>query len=240
MEIKRFFINQENMKNDILIINNDEYNHIIRVLRYKIGYKLIICTGDGYDYYATIKDIDSKRIICSLDKKELNKNNSKIEVNLFAAIIKEDNYELMVQKAVELGVNSITPIITEYVNEKKLRINRLIKIAKDASKQCERATLAKINQPLRLNDAIIIAKKAELTLMAYENEREQHLSRILLSNKDKKTISVFIGPEGGYSDTEKDLMDTYSVEKFTLGRRILRAETASIVTLANIMYELDR
>ena len=240
MELRRFFTESNKIIGNSIVIDNLEYNHIVKVLRFKVGFKLIICVGDGYDYHSTVISIDDKVVICEINEKLLNINNSKVEVNLFAAMIKEDNFELVVQKAVELGVYSITPVITAYVSEKSLRADRLEKISSDASKQCGRASKVIINPAVNLEQAINKAGKSELTIMAYEKERYVTLQDILIKSKNVRSIALLIGPEGGFSDEERDIINKNHISKFTLGRRILRAETASIVTLGIIMYELDK
>lgn len=240
MELKRFFVEEDALKEGSILIDNQEYNHIVKVMRFKKGYKLIVCTGDGYDYYCEITDINDREVICRIEGKALNENNAKIKVNLYAAAIKQDNYELTVQKATELGVYSITPVITQYVSEKNLRMDRLLRTALEASKQCERASLTIINEPIMLKDAINRAEQDDLILIADEKAKDVFLKDILCERANVKSIAVFIGPEGGFSDEERTMMNDGRNRNFTLGKRILRAETASLAVLANIMYELDR
>jgi len=239
MELKRFFIDNEKIHGDKILIDNQEYYHIVKVMRYKKGYKLIISTGDGYDYHSIIEEINDRFIVCRIENKEVNLNNSVVEINLFAAMIKEDNYELMVQKAVELGVHSITPLITQYTSERNIRIDRLEKIALEASKQCGRASRAEIREAKTYIDAVL-SFKDNYAIMAYEKEKKVYLKDIIPEIRDAKSISVIIGPEGGFSEEEARQAEEKGIMKFSLGKRILRAETASIVTLGNLIYELDR
>lgn len=240
MELKRFFVEPTAKASNNIIIDNQEYYHIVKVMRYKVGYKLIICMGDNKDYYCTIESIDNNSVVASIDKVDDNNCAPSIKVILYPAIIKEDNFELVVQKAVEIGAYSITPVITQYVSERNLRIDRLNKIALEACKQCGRSSLIQVNEPIELNEAIIKSKGSDLSVVAYEKEKQVFLKDIIYRNRELNSISLFIGSEGGFNDDEKKLFETNDISCFSLGRRILRAETASIVALGNIMYELDR
>lgn len=240
MEIRRFFVDTNSICNtsNTVVIDNEEYNHIVKVLRYKVGYKLIVSSGDNYDYHCIIDNIDKEKVVCTIYNKYVNDTRALVEMHLFAAHIKEENYKIVVQKAVELGVSQITPIITQYVNEKKLNIDKLNKVAREASKQSGRSDLVRVNESVDLNTALKLAKNYDLPIMAYEKEKNNKLKDILSQNK-AKSIAVIIGPEGGFSKEEKTLIESYDIISFTLGRRILKAETASIVTLGIIIYEKD-
>jgi 16S rRNA (uracil1498-N3)-methyltransferase len=163
----------------------------------------------------------------------------RVKVQLFSALIKEDNYEFIVRKGTELGVSSIVPVITEYTSEKKVRLDRLRLIAVEASKQCGRAAPTEIEEAVSLDDALSMMLSADMPIAAYESEVAVYLKDIL-RDKAPDTISLLIGPEGGFSDAERDLIRAKGIPTFSLGKRILKAETAALSAISNIMYELDR
>ncbi|MGI6701495.1 MAG: RsmE family RNA methyltransferase [Christensenellales bacterium] len=238
MELKRFFINTEDIRNGEITISGGEYRHIVNVLRYKKGFRLIACPSDGNDYLAEITEIGKDCVNARIISKELNQNTPDIIINLYAAMIKEENYAITVQKAVELGVNAITPVISSYVDEKNIRLDRLNKIAISACKQCGRAEIVEVKEPIPFIEAVKAVLSDELSVMAYEKEKVVYLKDLLADKV--KSIGVIIGPEGGFTDKEYELAKAEGIKTFSLGRRILKAETAAISVLCAINYEFER
>ena len=243
--MSRFFISNDNIKNNIIKISGDDAKHIKNVLRLKKGENLTICDGNGKDYYCSIKSFIENEIL--LDIISFNKSNTepKIKVTLFQSLPKSDKMELIIQKCVELGIDEIVPIYTERSiikvdkKEKELKkINRWQKISESAAKQSNRGKIPIIKPIIKFNTAIENAKIFENAIIAYENEYRYSLKNFL-SDFNGKNIALFIGPEGGFSKDEINLAINNNIVPITLGKRILRTETAAFSALSIIMYELD-
>ncbi len=237
MEIRRFYVS-EPIKGDVVTVSGDEFRHMTGVLRYKVGYKAIICDNSGYDYNVTITDIDKTCAVCRVDSKVLNESEATVNVTLFMCPLKSDKYDLAVQKAVELGVNRIVPVISHNTNERNVRRDRLERIVLEASKQCGRAKLAAVDEQIWFEQAIEQLSACELPLMAYEFEREVDY-KTALSKDGVVNIGILIGSEGGFTEAEATAARAKGIILFSLGKRILRAETAAITAIGSIMLRYD-
>lgn len=233
MEIRRFFANQSDCNGKEIFIKGDEFIHMTKVLRHKIGFKIIVCLDNDYEYYCTIKEINKDCAVCTIDCIQQSINEPKCNINLYIAISKPEKIELIVQKAVELGVKSITPIITKY-SEKSTRLDRLNKISLEASKQCGRSKFILVNEPIEFEKAI--NNLSGVTLCGYELENKLSFSDIETSVFSEKSINIFIGAEGGFDVTEIQKLKDIGTLVFSLGTRILRTETAAISILTLVMY----
>lgn len=230
MEIKRFYAQKSDKKGKIFTIQGEEAHHMIRVLRYKIGYKIIVFDGTGYDYYCTIIEMGKDYVVAQIDEVVENDSTPKIAIRLFQGIAKQDKMDFIVQKAVELGVSEITPVITAR-SEKDVKIEKLEKIAIGAAKQCGASRLTKINEPIYLAEI----PSENLVVFAYEDEGDRTLRDLSIGKFNK--IDLIVGSEGGFTEEEgKELVQRGAVA-VSLGKRILRAETASITLTALILYK---
>jgi 16S rRNA (uracil1498-N3)-methyltransferase len=153
--------------------------------------------------------------------------------------------EFIVQKCIELGVNEIVPVLTERciskintINDAQNKVSRWQKIALEAAKQCNRGIIPKIGMPIKFSEAIDLASKMDLSVIPYEKENAIGFKNIVAENSDITNASIFIGPEGGFTEQEIQLAESQGIRKITLGPRILRTETAGMVALSLIMYEL--
>jgi 16S rRNA (uracil1498-N3)-methyltransferase len=169
MEIRRFFINKENIKDDTVTISGDEFDHIVKVLRHKVGFKIIVCSGDKNDIHCTIFKIEKNYLLAKIDSIELNQNETKTDITLFQSISKSEKMDVIVQKAVELGVKKIIPFESSF-SSNDLRPERLNKISYEACKQCGRAILVDVIDPVKFNDLKEILKNYDVILVGYENE----------------------------------------------------------------------
>lgn len=240
MEIKRFYIDKDIINGKNVIIDGDEFNHITKVLRHKIGYKIIVCNNcDQNDYYCTITEIGKESLKADIYDVVPNLTASDIKLGLFQAMPKGDKLDLIVQKAVELGVSEITPFISDYVNENKFNYERINKINIEACKQCGRSLIATVNQPISLNELIDKVKNYEYAIFAYEKENDVNLKDFLSNiGKNVKSLAVIVGSEGGFSESESLLLRQNNIASVSMGKRIMRCETASIVLCGIVMYEL--
>ena len=241
----KFFTARENISDNELIINNEDVNHISRVLRLKEGDKITVCDGQGYDYNVTIKTIEPKEIICSIDEKINCDTEANISVTLFQGIPKAGKMDYIIQKTTELGIVRIVPValercVVKLENQKAeaKKQERWQKLANSAAKQSGRGSVPEITMPVSLDTALKMASELDLCFAPYECEEQKHLKEVLTSKENVKTIGFIIGPEGGFDVSETEKIKSAGFETVTLGRRILRTETAGEAVLAMVMYEL--
>lgn len=232
--LRRFFVDK--ILNP-LIIDGDEFRHAVSVLRIKEGEEIIVCDGSGNEYLSKVEKINKKDlsvVILSSSKSEVE---AKADVTLIAGYLKGDKTELVVQKAVELGVKKIIVFNSEfcssYMNENKL--NRLNKVSVESAKQCGRAIAPKVVYEDTFEGALKGGENAENKLFACEFAS---FSEVKFSEL-KGSTAIVVGSEGGFSKAESEIATKMGYKTVYLGKRILRAETASIALLGIIMYSLN-
>ncbi|MFC2470401.1 MAG: 16S rRNA (uracil(1498)-N(3))-methyltransferase [Lachnoanaerobaculum gingivalis] len=240
-----FFVSEEQINGENAYIEGSDVNHIVNVLRMKPGEELLISVKGDWDYLCKIDDIETERVnlkvLESMEQREL-----PVNITLLQGIPKSDKLEMIIQKAVELGVSEIIPVKTKRVvvkiEEKKQvsKVNRWNAIAESAAKQSKRSIIPKVYEPMSIDNALEIVKDFGVKLIPYENADGIDKTRKILDNMDKtKNIAVFIGPEGGFEDAEVERIKNSGFEVITLGKRILRTETAGLALLSNIMIRLE-
>lgn len=242
----RFFVENEQINEDRITIFGNDFKHIVNVLRLKQEEKIIICDRQGIDYCCIIEIINQNDVICKTISAHPSNQELDTKLYLFQGIPKQDKMELIIQKSVELGIHEIIPVqMSRSIvkingdNEKK-KLERWQKISEAAAKQSQRSTIPQITSSLSLEKAIQYAQKIEKLIVPYECANRKELGRdILLNPKRYESIGIFIGPEGGFEEQEIKLLQDHKAEIITLGKRILRTETASLVVLSNIMYNLE-
>ncbi|WP_349290096.1 16S rRNA (uracil(1498)-N(3))-methyltransferase [Thermoanaerobacterium thermosaccharolyticum] len=241
--MRKFFVKNEDIKDGIARINGDDAHHIINVLRFKIGTKLIISNGKN-QYIVTILDIENSSVILKIIEEYNQVVESPINITLYQGLPKSDKMDLIIQKCTEIGIKKIVPVETEFstikIKEKNIynKINRWKKISLEASKQSGRSIVPDVLVPVGFKDALESLNEFDLCLIPYEKETNMRLKDVLKKNFDAKNVCVFIGPEGGFSENEIMAAIEYGAIPVTLGPRILRTETAGIVTSSIILYEL--
>ena len=240
----KFFVEDNQIKdNKIKIINND-YNHIVNVLRMKKEDNILITNKNTLETYnCKIEQINEREVLCniiSVENKEVEMN---VKVDIFQGLPKADKMEYIIQKCVELGVHKIVPVNMKYCiakikdeDKKNIRWNTISEVA---SKQCKRNLIPKIEKSINMTNLYNEIKNYDLAIVAYENEDNTTIKNVLQENKNVKSIAVIIGPEGGISSDEIDRLKNLGVKIVSLGNRILRTETASIVALSMIVYEFE-
>lgn len=250
--MRRFFTEPDNidLNNSTLTIIDDAV-HISKVLRMECGDKIIVFDGTGYEYIAELINIEKEKSTANILERSLTELEPEIKVTLFQGIPKSDKLEIIVQKAVELGVHDIVPVkttrsVAKIADDKKgqQKIERLNKISKEAAKQCGRGLVPKVSMPVTFNVMAENLKNFDLSIMFYEelgHDGRKNLKDILRANKDAVSIAVLIGPEGGFSPSEAENIQNMDGKTFCagLGKRILRTETAGSTALSVIMYEKD-
>lgn len=241
----KFFVEKNNITGDRAYIEGDDVKHIYKVLRLQEGEKVSINNCEGEEFLGVIEKIDKKEVIVSLTMKLDLNNESPVEVYLFQGLPKSSKMDLIVQKATELGVREITPIITRRVVVKNeigefRKLDRWVRIALEACKQSKRSIIPKINGPLEFQQLLTKLKEVDLILVPYENEEGHGIKKVVRDiDKDEiRKVGIIIGPEGGFEEEEISVLKELGGHIITLGPRILRTETAGFVCTSLIMYEL--
>lgn len=225
MRLHRFYINKSIPDDTFDIADKELVNQWRSVFRYNVGSQVIIFNGDGFDYLAMITSLRNLGATLEIVKKTKNKNLPKMNVSLCVGIIKKDNFELAVQKATELGVTQIIPILCERSEKKNINMERLQKIAIEASEQSGRGDIPVIQEITELSQlldsGILPQNKIVLHL-------EGEYIGDYLARNESKGIAIFIGTEGGWSEREIKEFAEHNIMSVCLGSQVLRAETASI------------
>jgi 16S rRNA (uracil1498-N3)-methyltransferase len=245
MRLHRFYVAGKIPPQGIFdVVDEGLLNQLKRVLRLKIGYEVTVFNGDGQDHECLINEFAKDKVILQIKKTYPSRYMPVHEIWLCAAIIKKDNFEWTVEKATELGVSHIIPILSDRSEKKSLNIERLEKIIIEGSEQSGRGNVPTIHQIMTLNEAIehIMQKCARGTsevpsqpreVLAFHTEGELFQDEIL---DKEKSIALFIGPEGGWSEKEVDLFHNNNIPLKCLGKQVLRAETAAVAALAVIIF----
>lgn len=249
--MSKFFVRDEQIKNDIIKMQGQDVNHIKNVLRKKVGDEIIICNSDRETtYLCDITKIEKESIECKIVR-GLEDFKSNIKVTIMQGLPKKDKMDLVIQKSVELGCYDIQPVdmercIVKYDDkDKKKKIERWQKISEVAAKQCDRNFIPKVNNIMKLKNICNLLSEYDIVILAYEKEEKTKLKEALKTIKEKYgeneiKIAVIIGPEGGISLKEVEMIkENDNVVTVTLGKRILRTETVALNILSIIMYELD-
>jgi len=229
MELHRFFISSSDISGDIATIKGDEAYHLCRVLRLKVGFKIIVACGDEFDYHCTLLTVNEKTATAKIDSKILNAGNPDIILHLYQSITKHDKLDLIVQKAVELGVTSVTLFRSANSHINNVNTERLNKIVREAAKQCGLSKLPVLDPIIDITQI----NTSVPTICAFEWEDKVQINKVLPIKT--KELNIIVGPEGGFTDKEIAELKSKGVKTVSLGRRILRAETASIVMIALTM-----
>lgn len=244
----RFFVEEPAMGENSITITGGDVNHIKNVLRMSVGDKICVINGqNNKEYYCEITAVGNDAVdtrICEIRESDQELGN---EVVLFQGLPKSDKMELIIQKAVELGVHTIVPVSTDRTVVKldaKKEANkrkRWMSISESAAKQSGRLRIPEVTPVVSYREALEIAKKMDVRLIPYELAEGMEKTRELMSSiQPGQSVAVFIGPEGGFESSEIEKAMEIGAWPITLGKRILRTETAGLVTLAMLVYNLER
>jgi len=235
----RFFAVPENEYG--FIIKGDDAKHISKVLRLNIGSEIIVCDGKGTDYLCKIDDIEKNHVHAAIISKEKNTAEPDTSITLFQGVPKAGKMEYIVQKCTELGVFGFVPVnFKRSVSkmENKSKIERLNKVAEEASKQSGRGIVPKVKDQMDFTEMLKELSEFKTIIVPYEAEDYLSLKKAL-SRDESRNIAVVIGPEGGFDEEEIEALKKIGANIVTLGKRILRTETAGMATIAMIMYDKD-
>ena len=252
----RFYLNDLSELNKSITISGEDVNHIKNVLRLGIGDRITVSDGSSRDYECIISSVDEEVIADIVDIHDCNAE-LPVKIRLYQGVPKADKFELIIQKAVELGAAEIIPVMMERtvvkLDDKKMdkKLDRYKKIAEAAAKQSRRGIIPEIGQYITFKKAVeelsdfdhISGNESirRMILVPYENAEGMDYSRKVLAKAgDYDEIDIFIGPEGGFSDNEIELVKSRGAEIITLGNRILRTETAGMTILSILSFILDK
>ena len=238
----RFFIPKP-FKQEMQITGRDAH-HIIDVLRMAPGDQLQVVADDGISFLGEIADIGTNTVTVSVQEILRETHEPDVRISLLQGLAKGEKMELIIQKAVEIGVADIFPVAMDHsvvvLDRSKVekKTDRWQKIAEAAAKQSKRDVIPAVHEVMTLGQ-VLQKEKWDLLLIAYESENQVSLKEALQTHKEAKTIGVIIGPEGGLSNEEVKAAQTAGGITMSLGRRILRTETAGLVAATAILYETD-
>ena len=239
MEIKRFFVDRTRLLSvgATIEIFGEEYRHAIKVSRYKVGYSLILSNGDGYDYFAKITAIGKDSFACLVERAEKNENELERPLALYLCAIEKS--DLAVQKATEIGATEIHLMISRFTNAVNQNVDRLHKIALEAAKQCGRAVVPEVFAPVSFEEGVEDAlSRFDNVVFCYELARGERVSDVFDSSA--KSYALIVGSEGGFAEDEVAFAEEGGAKVVTLGRRILRAETACIAGLVLLAEQMEK
>lgn len=243
----RFYISPEQVDGKEIHITGGDVNHIRNVLRLEPGDWVVACDGNGVDYVSRIDTVQPDEICLTVEKVQDTGTELPVRITLFQGMPKKDKLEFVIQKAVELGVSEIVPMLTKrcvvkLTEEKKIkkRLERWQAIAEAAAKQCDRGMIPTVHEPVTYQEALEMAEQLEYGIIPYELQDGIHEARVLVKTAcTKKSLGILIGPEGGFEPEEVEQAMGKGIKPMTLGKRILRTETAGMALLSILMFQMQ-
>ena len=244
--MSRFFVETGAVKDSTIeITDQDDIKHIYKVLRLGVGDKIEVSDSSEFEYLTEIQTVDPSVITAKIIDKQKFAREPELKVTLFQGVPKQGKMEGIIQKSAELGVNAIIPVFTDrtVVTEKQSfgkKLERWKKVSAEAVKQCKRGIVPEIGKNLTFQEMLDTICGYDLVLITYEEEQELTIKDVLQSIAVKpKNIAIIIGPEGGFAEKEAEAAVAAGCKSVTLGKTILRTETAGPAALAMVMYELE-
>lgn len=241
-----FFAEHENIHDTYIEIVGSDVNHLKNVLRFKEGDNLLISSGDNVDYICHISEMYDDKIIALIDSIDNVGKELPSKVYLFQGLPKGDKMELIIQKMTELGVHQIIPVAMKRsvvkLDSKKEgnKIKRWNLIAESAAKQSKRSIIPEITGVYGFKEAIEFADSLDVKLLPYECADGMSKTKNIINNiKKGQSLAIFIGPEGGFDIEELEFAKEHGFEIITLGKRILRTETAGMMLMSVLMYNFE-
>lgn len=240
MSVPRFYITEEYIKDGYITIEGPDLKHLISVLRCRKGDVFDVFDGSGKEYTVEADEVKHDRVTARIIRTDCRDVESSLPVILCQSLPKGQKMDFIVEKATEIGIKEIQPLITSrsITSISPQKLERWRKIAKSATQQSGRMKIAEIKEPVTFNDAISLIKPGDLGLLFSRSSIS--LKKILREKGEKsKKIFIFIGPEGDFTEEEISLALSHNLQTVSLGKRILRTETAGSVALSIILYELE-
>ena len=253
--MQHFFTEPGNIRGKEILITGDDVNHIKNVLRMKIGEKISVSNGlDGREYRCEIVSLEDDCITCKLMFIKEDSVELPVRIVLYQGLPKADKMEMIIQKCVELGVYSIVPVATKRAvvklddKKEKSKLARWQGISEAAAKQSKRASIPEIKPVMSFKEAVSSIKDFASAAIPYElcegmKDTKDWVEKVKTvssgADEDRPLVAVFIGPEGGFDESEIELAKDNGIIPISLGKRILRTETAGMSVLSILMYELE-
>lgn len=241
----KFFVDKSGFVDNLIKISGSDAKHLTKVLRKNVNDDIMVCDGCGFDYDAVITDISDSAVTLEIKQRYENECESDVHITLYQAIPKGDKMETVIQKCTELGAYQFVPFISSRIVVKgdaasfSKKRERWQKIADEAVKQCMRGRIPEVSEVLSFSRMLDAASAHQLCIMPYEACETTRLKEALGSSF-VSDIGIIIGSEGGFSEEEVKLAEERGIIPVTLGKRILRTETAGAAVTACVMYHLDR
>ena len=245
----KFFTPKELINGDVAKIIGDDVKHIYKVLRISEGEKVTLNNCEGVEYLGRVKSVSKQEVLIDILEELESNNESDVNIYLFQGLPKSQKMDLIVQKGTELGITEFIPTITHRVDVKLKgefkKLDRLNRIALEAAKQSKRSIIPKVLEPIEFDEVLEKINSLDLLIVPYENENNFGIKTLINelrkeNNIDNiKNIGIFVGPEGGIGEDEIERLKDKGAYIVTLGKRILRTETAGFVATSLIQYELS-
>ena len=232
--MRRFFVDK--IEKPRLRLTGEEYKHLAEVLRARVGDRVVLCPNDGRDYVYEAVAFDRSSVTLEYIEEMPNPTEPELRLTVYAALLKGDKTEYAVQKLTELGAAKFVPFVSEFTVKRSEKTDRLVRTAHEASKQCGRARLPEVGDVLTFEEMMSTLSGYDAVIFAYEGAYAagKRLDEVLTGNE--RSVALIVGPEGGFSEGEVNVLKSAGYEPVTLGKRILRAETAAVAAAAVIMY----
>ena len=245
----KFFTPKKLINGDVAKIIGDDVKHIYKVLRISEGEKVTLNNCEGIEYLGKVISVSKQEVLIEILEKLEDNNESDIKIYLFQGLPKSQKMDLIVQKGTELGITEFIPTITHRVDVKLKgefkKLDRLNRIALEAAKQSKRSIIPKVSEPIEFNAVLERINSLDLLIVPYENANNFGIKTLINElRKDNttntiKNVGIFVGPEGGIEEEEIERLKDKGARIVTLGKRILRTETAGFVATSLIQYELS-
>ncbi|MEZ4592935.1 MAG: 16S rRNA (uracil(1498)-N(3))-methyltransferase [Chloroflexota bacterium] len=239
----RFFVDPQQFSGDRIHLPADIAHQIRNVLRLRPGTAVLILDNSGFEYEVLLRQVDRQQVVGEAVAKRPSPNEPTVQLTLYQALMKRDKFEWVLQKGTEIGVSAFVPLVTQrsLVQDVDIKSNkqaRWHKIITEAAEQSRRGRIPELHPPQTLAQALA-NPPAHPGLIAWEEEAGLSLRGALGDGERPSHISLFIGPEGGFAVEEVEAAQAAGIRAITLGKRILRAETAALVASALILHELE-
>ncbi len=239
----RFFTGQENIGDKEVVLEGQQAHQIYNVLRKKAGEHIIVLDNHGFEYEIELKTIKKEKITGQIEEKRKAGGEPNVEITLYQSLLSRDKFEWVLQKCTEVGVNRFVPIVTErsIVRQESIKANKIKRwrrIIQEAAEQSARGRIPELEKAVSFEEAIAMLDVFDYKIMTHTQGHGKSLRQYLKnSNKKTKSVALFIGPEGGFTENEVQTAKKNDIALISLGQRILRTETAAVVASSLILYE---
>lgn len=244
--MQHFFVTLAQVKEENIFVEGSDVNHMKNVLRMRIGEKVTVSDGNNIQYLCEVERYEETEAVLKILEEQRVDTELASKIYLFQGLPKQDKMELIVQKAVELGAYEVIPVATRRavvkLDEKKAKkkVERWQQIAESAAKQAGRGYIPTVAPVKTFKEALAAAKSLDVVLVPYELAEGMKETKALISAiRPGQSVGIFIGPEGGFEKEEVEAAMEIGAKAITLGKRILRTETAGLTTLSVLMFHLE-